>query len=618
MKSQSNARPHAQVRRSQLLTTFGPGAMMDLPNASVLVAGLESWGDPLKDGFDEIREDRLLAKVRELVGRPDARMFAPPVDKGGPDEKPTGIVGIVFPQWFVAQPDDSALRAGARSRRLVHARNLVKGKYFTPEKKKVGVVPVRFVQACVHGHISDIDWHRFVHEPGDDCKQQLWLDERGTSGDLADLFVRCECGRGTRSLAQASRQFGESSPLGYCRGDRPWLGPYAREECRTKDGKPQPAKLLVRSASNAYFSQTLSVISIPESGEALKKAVDAVWGDFLQFAEEASDIKKERKKPKVAAALAGIDDAAVWAEVERRKSGAPVVEKSIKQAEIETLLSRTGTLGEDGPDSLFHATALPVPADAKGPMRVLDRVVLIHRLREVTAQVGFTRFEAQTLQDDGELAIDVKRASLAREASWVPAVENRGEGVFLAFRKEALDEWIARPAVKRRLDALAAGFEAWKGQHKDAQSRMPGPRFQVLHSLSHLLITAVSLACGYAASSIRERIYATESGSGILLYTGTPDAEGTLGGLVEVGRDIERHLRGALEQGVLCSNDPVCAQHRPDSALEQRFLHGAACHGCLLIAEPSCERRNDHLDRALVVPTVEGLGAELFAEEDFA
>jgi hypothetical protein len=139
-----------------------------------------------------------------------------------------------------------------------------------------------------------------------------------------------------------------------------------------------------------------------------------------------------------------------------------------------------------------------------------------------------------------------------------------------------------------------------------------GLPYILLHSLSHLLITAVSLECGYAASSIRERIYAGDGGYGILLYTGTPDAEGTLGGLVEVGRQVEKHLRHALNLGRLCSNDPVCAQHRPDFVQEERFLSGAACHGCLLIAEPSCERRNEQLDRALVVPTVEGLGAEFF------
>jgi hypothetical protein len=144
------------------------------------------------------------------------------------------------------------------------------------------------------------------------------------------------------------------------------------------------------------------------------------------------------------------------------------------------------------------------------------------------------------------------------------------------------------------------------------KANFPGLPYIMLHSLSHLLITAVSLECGYAASSIRERIYAGAAGYGILLYTGSPGSEGTLGGLVEVGKRIEYHLARALELGSLCSNDPVCAQHEPDNVQEERFLHGSACHGCLLIAETSCERRNEFLDRALVVPTVEGRGAEFF------
>lgn len=65
-----------------------------------------------------------------------------------------------------------------------------------------------------------------------------------------------------------------------------------------------------------------------------------------------------------------------------------------------------------------------------------------------------------------------------------------------------------------------------------------------------------------------------------------------MGGLIEVGKEIEYDLMQALEGGRLCSNDPLCAQHEPDNHQEERFLHGAACHGCLLIAETSCERRS--------------------------
>lgn len=610
-----NQRPHGQIRQSQVITTFGPGAMLDLVSHSVILGGLDFWGDPGQGGFAPIVEERLLEKLRRVLEREDLRMFAPPADLEDETQTRTGITAFQFPEWFVVQHEE---RWGdnIRSRRLVHRRDLVKGKYLGPDKERLPVVPMRFVQACVNGHISDVDWHGFAHEHKSDCKRKLWLDERGTSGDLADIFVRCECGRASRSLATALQRDDGSPPLGFCQGKRPWLGPAAREECGAPEGKPQPNRLLVRSASNAYFAQTLSVISIPEHDAELRKAVDRVWEDFLLYAEELGDVKKERRKAKVAAALEGYSDDAVFAELKRRRANAPGPEKSIKQAEIETLLAQKEAVGDDVPDGDFYATTLPLRRAPRGAMRMIDRVVLVHRLREVTAQVGFTRFEAAMADIDGELSLDVRRAPLAREVSWVPAVENRGEGVLLAFRPEALDEWLKKPGVDARLGGLRDGFDAWRLAHPKVKLEFPGPRYLLLHSLSHLLIAAVSLASGYAASSIRERIYATDVGCGILLYTGTPDAEGTLGGLVQVGRHIEEHLRTALGMGMLCSNDPVCAQHRPDNRHEERFLHGAACHGCLLIAEPSCERRNEFLDRALVVPTVEPLGAELFGEED--
>ena len=70
-------------------------------------------------------------------------------------------------------------------------------------------------------------------------------------------------------------------------------------------------------------------------------------------------------------------------------------------------------------------------------MSSVSSVVLVHRLREVIAQVGFTRFESMGTDINGELpdklSLDIKVAPLAREADWVPAVENRGEGLFIEF-----------------------------------------------------------------------------------------------------------------------------------------------------------------------------------------
>lgn len=504
-----------------------------------------------------------------------------------------------------------------RTRPLRQWKGLDRGKYIDEDRKRRPVVPVRFVQACVNGHISDIDWVAFAHgEFSPPCRGPLWLDEGGSGGDLADIFVRCASCKARRPLSHA--KLPESRVLGPCWGHRPWLGAGDREECQAQGREgPEYNRLLTRSASNAYFGQVLSVISIPDKDAEVRRRVDSIWDDELQYVEEAAELRRLRRKPKVSGALEGLSDEVVWVEIARRRLPGPAPERSIRQVEIEMLLSSRVEEAEDMPDDDFYATALPESAvmGMRGPLAgLVARVVLVHRLREVQAQVGFTRFEPIMADIEGELKLDVKLAALSREKKWVPAIENRGEGIFVAFSPEAVGAWLERPAVRARGEQLAAGFDALcvaRGLDKE-KVKFAGLPYVMLHSLSHLLITAVSLECGYAASSIRERIYAGKSGYGILLYTGTPGAEGTLGGLVEVGRRIERHLLAALELGRLCSNDPVCAQHAPDSALEERFLHGAACHGCLLIAEPSCERRNELLDRSLVVDTVAGLEAAFF------
>ena len=126
-----------------------------------------------------------------------------------------------------------------------------------------------------------------------------------------------------------------------------------------------------------------------------------------------------------------------------------------------------------------------------------------------------------------------------------------------------MEEWTARPEVLERGTRLQAGFESWLQEHPHSQREFPGSPYFLLHSLSHLLITAVSLECGYPASSIRERVYALEAGYGILLYTGTPDAEGTLGGLVEAGRQIDRHSAGGPGVGRPLLQRPGLRPARP-------------------------------------------------------
>jgi len=583
--------------------------MTDLPERSVLISGLDFW-------FGErtvVSEPRLAGKIATLLQVPVVRLETPPPSGDVDDLRPSGVPVFRFPEWFVTQ-DSPGLFAGdgRRTRYLVHLRALVKGSRFVdPDTgKKLKVVPVRFVRACRRGHIGDIDWYFFLHRADNQCRGQgrlLFLDERGTSGDLSEIWIRCECGQ-ERSMAQVAIPTAEV--FGRCDGARPWLGPAMKEKCEEMN------RLLVRTASNAYFPQRISVISLPERNETVRESVTAAW-DFLEAAESEEDVARERRKPKVRAALEGVSDEEVWAEIQARRGALTGQEKSVKGAELETLLAPGDVIGEDRPEGVFYARVLPTAEWERPWMNGIEKVVLVQRLREVMALVGFTRFEAAAPDTEGELDMGVRRAELARELSWVPAVENKGEGVFLQFRTSAIDEWLSRDGVRARIGQLKRGFEAWKAEHSASRREFPHPAYILLHSFSHLLITAVALECGYPASSIRERVYALpQIGYGVVLYTGSSDAEGTLGGLIEVGRRIAGSIRGALELAKLCSNDPVCAQHAPESLHERRFLQGAACHGCLLLAETSCEQQNDLLDRALVVRTVQGEGAEFFQEPE--
>lgn len=589
-----------ELRSSQVITTFGPGAMIDLPDVSVMVAGLDHWRYD-KSRLPTIQEPRLLAKLRELTGVADLTLRQPPPEREQDIGPKSEVVAWRFPEWFIVQRTQVA-KGGYRRRRLVHLDHLDNGKFRDVDRKKHPVVPVRFVRACIKGHIGDIDWIAFVHGAGNSCPRDLWMEERGTSGDLDEVWVVCDCGA-ERAMSQAARR--QLRAMGSCNGSRPWLGRGTREAC----GKEN--RLLIRSASNAYFPQLISVISIPDSRGPLDDIVKSLWEDFLVDVESLEDLVRVRRKPSVAAKLETFSNDEIFASIQRVADDDDASKRLIKEVEFEALSEAKEEIGSDMPEGHFFARALPRPKWQAPWMNGVERVVLVHRLREVVAQVGFTRFESAGPDIEGELDINVERAPIALDLSWLPAVENRGEGIFILFSSTQIQKWREKNEVAERERGLKEGFDSWKAEHSEVESKFPGAPYYLLHSLSHLLVTAISLECGYPAASLRERVYSAPGRNGILIYTGSSDAEGTLGGLVEAGRDIRRFMQLALEHGKLCSNDPICAYHAPSQHDHQELL-GSACHGCLLIAETSCEQHNAFLDRSLVVQTVESIGTEFF------
>lgn len=418
---------HGQIRRGQLLTTYGPGALFDLPRYSAIVGGLEAWPKPAD--LEEISEPRLARKIQQITGVINPRLYAPPAAEEKPGAAAPGIGVYRFPEWFVVQ-EESAAGSRIRSRRLVHRQALDRGRY-----EGRPVVATRFVAACSRGHVDDLDWRAFVHRGQTDCRRQLWLDERGTSGDLGDLEARCECGA-RRSMIEAMNR--DARPLGTCRGRRPWLGPDSNEACG------EPLRLLIRTASNAYFPQVLAALSLPERDSGIDAVVEELWSD-LEVIEAPDDLRVIRRKARVAQKLEGFADEAVFAAIARKKSGALPAERPLKQVELDAILAAPEGYGENVPlNDDFHARRLPQRVWRRSAITAgIAAIYQLHRLREVMALIGFTRFEAIAPDINGEYDQAVARAPLARDPAWFPAVENRGEGIFVQVDGAAIERWLS-------------------------------------------------------------------------------------------------------------------------------------------------------------------------------
>lgn len=608
---------------SQLLLTYGPGAMLDLPDQAVIVSGLQGWryGPHMKT----VAEDRLIALLRDQLGDKLSPTFSglrqpPEQDEERRDERAPGVEVLLFPSWFTVDDDgnasdgggDNALANTEKRRRMVEFDHLTVTKggklsYKDERGKRREVNPIRFVAACTKGHLQDIGWRYLVHRNGDQaCRKPMYWVERGVSSDPSDISVRCTCGSMLTMADLYKPKF-----LGTCRAESPWLQPQRLhdEECGID------LRLLPRSATNTYFAQTVTVISLTNSDNRVRQAIQEFRDKINDIIDEPNFLRLLRKPTIAGDAFSEFSDEDIMRAMEEERSGSTFASSTNPRiAEFDLLASGTNFIGHDGPTSHLFAETLPADQiNLEAPWDgFLESVVKVHRLREVTCLYGFTRLEppptaAESELDEIQLAVD--GAVLSRNVEWLPAIEQFGEGIFLHVNPEFLNHWRDRPAVGDRALVLREG----EGREAERFGRPPshlGIAYWALHSLSHALMSELSLECGYPLSSLKERVYSSGAGQadryGLLIYTSTAGGQGTLGGLSGVAPRVGELLTRAMKRLELCSNDPICAEHSPNGDHDDRHLHGAACHACLLIPETSCEARNTRLDRGLLVPTVIG------------
>lgn len=594
-----------EMRPSQVLLTFGVGSLVDLPNLSVLVMGLDDWQT---DQSVEIAEERLLQSVQAILGPQVRKLLTPPQapDLLGSqsnwfdDAHQIGVPVAPFPRWMVCSRCRllAPLKSGLFEPK-VYSYRPDKACYLhncNTQGRPSMVVPARFMVACPNGHLDDFPWLEFVHRGQTECPGPLYMYEIGASGEAADVEVKCEACKKSRRMAEAFGRENEHN-MPECRGRRPHLRDVDHKACDVEHVRP-----ILQGASNSWFPVSISTLSIPTAKDRLSQLIDDNWA-----------VLEKATSPEVLGAFRDIgqlrefskySNEEIWKALQKKREGAEETGNAADLKSPEWAVFSNPGAAQEGRDFRLRTVEPP-----DGFTSHFEKIVLVEKLREVRALIGFSRIESARDFDSVFELPPSKRAPLSRrEPTWVPTCETRGEGVFFQFSESAVQEWLARV---RQYDAeFFNAHRQWRAsKNLDPDQGYPGMRYFLLHSFAHAIIRQLAVECGYTTASIAERVYSRshldgDPMAGVLVYTAAPDSEGTLGGLSALGHPqrLGRHLVQALERMSLCASDPLCAEHNPslDSS-----LHGAACHACSFLPETSCERGNKYLDRSVLVATVE-------------
>ncbi len=623
------------ARPSSLLYTYGPGSIMDLPQFTVMPTGLDEW-DRIwrrRDSLPQaIHAPRLREVVRMMLRSPDVQLrphpWQPKKHIRSAEGNDLGVPARVFPQWLRCTGCDMLGMLSQFDYRNTHPfrtdlatfeHTKCNGRSGSRSGKAMRrtAVPARYLLACVDGHLDEFPYELWVHR-GQRCSRAevpaLKMEDR-TAGKGASAIIYCASCDMRRPMNEAQGEAGKAK-LPQCRGRHPHLDAFEPKGCR------HDTKLMLVGASNLWFPATQSIIVMPESqqekADDLADRIRTTLGDKLAKYQHNLDMIRDLLEDRVdVTSLSDEELAQAVGAASAPQATLEEQEEKIRDWDpVDLLVPEWRYLLLDilGPRVEDPRSGLSLASRQRGHtlQPEVTRVLAVEKLRKVNALVGFTRI------DDMDRVGDLPRrlAPLTRTSrpAWTVATEDRGEGIFLqldedkvaAWEKRVLDTevWQAHRESHRR--NFERRFSETAGQ-VNPDSRLKPPRYWLVHTFAHILIRELALTCSYSAASLSERLYAwpeakgREPAAGLLICTTASDSDGTLGGLVQLSEPtrLERVVADALRKATRCSSDPVCAMRTPQKP--EDFLHGAACHCCVMASETSCERANRFLDRRFLL-----------------
>ena len=147
-RSQNNKKKIVgRLRKTQLVTTFGSGSIVDMPDYSVVIAGTNYWKsfsptlhEPNLEKMLKVShfKEPFVSESQDNDPQPDVPAFRFPYYHFCPDED----CGRLMPFWAFGDEKDRTCSNGH------------------PKKK---IVPSRFIVACTNGHLEDFPYSWWVH-----------------------------------------------------------------------------------------------------------------------------------------------------------------------------------------------------------------------------------------------------------------------------------------------------------------------------------------------------------------------------------------------------------------------------------------------------------------------
>ncbi|MGL5151824.1 MAG: DrmB family protein [Clostridium sp.] len=618
-----------KIRASNVVFPFGVGAMIDLPEGVFMTTSCDKWNPK---NLTIIHDERL-EKVLNVKG------FKTPVVKGEDEENKNVFIPLVqFPEWMFCPKcrKFQSLKEWEKQYKSIYGKEQVMRKNIC-SKCRVKLSPARIVIACKNGHIDDFPWVQWVHYKNNKkvCpKPDIYIKTSGVTSGLEGIKVECRNCNCKTNLANTFNKninvfqelekkaikegfFQEEYSL-ECRANRPW------DDENDKCG--EYPTVLQRGATNIYFPKVESSILIPPYSEKVNIVIEesSSYNSMIISIEslKASNMPREIIENLVQSYYQTISNEVtlpieVVKTIVNRKLDDDINDTEelesrtrYKEEEYKALIGEFGYKIMDQKDFRVEVVDGKKYLDYSG-FSYINNVVLIHKLKEIRALVGFTRLHAP---DSNIMEIDEESGKSEvikplKDTSWYPAMEVRGEGIFIELKEEVINKWISsNDEISKRADDLDKKYNKILSERGHSERRITS-KFLLLHTLAHVIIKELSFKCGYSSTSLRERIYCNGKDSdyhmnGILIYTANGDSEGTLGGLVRQGRvdKLPYIINSAIEKARFCSSDPVCIESKGQG---RDALNLSACYSCTLVAETSCEEFNTLLDRAMLVGTLE-------------